>query len=61
VAADPAHTRLLLGRLSGRGITPLDGDRPGAAELAEADAVIVVPAGEEPIPAHGDANYWLLD
>ena len=34
---------------------------PGAAELAGANAVIVVPPADVPIPAHGDVNCWLLD
>jgi len=61
VAADPVRTRLLLARRSTRGVTPLSGDAPGAAELASADAVIVVPPASVPIPAHGDVTCWLLD
>lgn len=61
VVADPVRTRLLLGRHSSRGVTPLTGDAPGAAELAGANAVIVVPPAAVPIPAHGDVTCWLLD
>ena len=61
VAADPVRTRLLLARSSSRGVTPLPGEAPGAAELADANAVIVVPPASVPIPAHGDATCWLLD
>lgn len=61
VAADPVRTRLLLARNSTRGVTPLTGDAPGAAELADANAVIVVPPAGVPIPAHGDVTCWLLD
>ena len=61
VAADPVRTRLLLAQHSTRGITPLAVDEPGAAELAEANAVIVVPPAGVPIPAHGDVTCWLLD
>ena len=59
IAADPQHTRLLLARHTSRGITPLPVPSPGAAELADANAVIIVPAGD-PIPAHGDVSCWLL-
>jgi len=58
---DPAHTRLLLAELTDRGVTPLDAEEVGAAELARANAVIVLPPGGEPIPAHGDVACWLLD
>ena len=61
VAVDPLRTRLLLARHSARGVTPLGGDDPGAAELAGANAVIVVPPSDLPISAHGDVNCWLLD
>ena len=58
---DPLRTRLLLGEFTERGVTPLAAGEPGAAELAWANAVIVVPAGAEPVPAHGDVTCWLLD
>jgi len=61
LAADPVRTRLVLAQHSARGVTPLTGDDPGAAELADANAVIVVPPADVPIPAHGDVNCWLLD
>jgi molybdopterin molybdotransferase len=61
LGVDPVRTRLLLARHSTRGVTPLTGDAPGAAELAEANAVIVVPPAAVPIPAHGDVKCWLLD
>jgi molybdopterin molybdotransferase len=61
VAADPVRTRLLLAQHSTRGATPLTADVPGAAELADANAVIVVPPASVPIPAHGDVTCWLLD
>ena len=61
VAADPVRTRLLLAQHSSRGVTPLNGALPGAAELAGANAVIVVPPSDVPIPAHGDVICWLLD
>lgn len=61
VAADPVRTRLLLAQHTNRGVTPLTGASPGAAELAGANAVIVVPPADVPIPAHGDVTCWLLD
>jgi hypothetical protein len=61
VAADPVRTRLLLALHSSRGVTPLSAAAPGAAELAGANAVIVVPPADVPIPAHGDVTCWLLD
>lgn len=61
VAADPVRTRLLLGHHTTRGVSPQPMARPGAAELADANAVIVVPPADEPIPAHGDVTCWLLD
>lgn len=61
VASGPVSTRLLLAHLTSRGVSPLPVEEPGAAELAEANAVIVVPPGGEPIPAHGDVTCWLLD
>jgi molybdopterin molybdotransferase len=61
VASDPVGTRLLLAHLTSRGVSPIPVEEPGAAELADANAVIVVPAGGEPIPAHGDVTCWLLD
>ncbi len=61
VAADPARTRLLLGHHTSRGVSPQRSDQPGAAELADANAVIVLPPSATPIPAHGDVNCWLLD
>ena len=61
VAVDAVRTRLLLGHHTVRGVSPVPGDEPGAAELAAANAVIVVPPGGEPIPAHGDVTCWLLD
>ncbi|HSK34320.1 MAG TPA: gephyrin-like molybdotransferase Glp [Propionicimonas sp.] len=61
VAADAVRTRLLLAHYSTRGVTPLAGDDAGAAELADANAVIVVPPAGVPIPAHGDVTCWLLD
>jgi molybdopterin molybdotransferase len=61
VAADPVRTRLLLAQHSTRGVTPLAVDEPGAAELADANAVIVVPPAGVPIPAHGDVTCWILD
>jgi molybdopterin molybdotransferase len=61
VAVDPVRTRLLLAQHSTRGVTPLTGDELGAAELAGATAVIVVPPADVPIPAHGDVTCWWLD
>ncbi|MGV8910119.1 MAG: gephyrin-like molybdotransferase Glp [Propionicimonas sp.] len=61
VAADPGRTTLLLAHHTTRGVSPLPGDQPGAAELADANAIIVVAPSLIPIPAHGDANCWLLD
>jgi molybdopterin molybdotransferase len=61
LAADPVLPRLLLAQLSERGVTPLSSAETGAAELAAANAVILLPASTTPIPAHGDANCWLLD
>lgn len=61
VAADPVRTTLLLAHHTTRGVSPLQGDQPGAAELADANAIIVVAPAGIPIPAHGDANCWLLD
>jgi molybdopterin molybdotransferase len=58
---DPSGTRLLLARLTDRGVSPLGIDDPGAAGLAAANAVIVLPPGAEPVPAHGDVTCWLLD
>jgi hypothetical protein len=52
---------LLLAQHSTRGVTPLTADVPGAAELADANAVVVVPPANVPIPAHGDVTCWLLD
>lgn len=60
LAADPVRTRLLLGHHTSRGVSPLPGSQPGAAELADANVVIVVPPAAGPIPAHGDVNCWLL-
>lgn len=61
VAADPERTRLLLAHLTQRGVSPLPTDDPGAAELADANAVIVIPPDTDPIPAHGDVTCWPLD
>lgn len=61
VAADPRRTRLLLGHHTSRGVSPQPSDQPGASELADANAVIVLPPSATPIPAHGDVNCWLLD
>ncbi|MCA0294670.1 MAG: hypothetical protein LCH96_04995 [Actinobacteria bacterium] len=57
---DPA-SRVLLAELSERGVTPLAGEEPGAAELARANALLLLPADGEPVPAHGDVTCWLLD
>jgi len=61
VPADPVRTRLLLAKHSNRGVTPLAALEPGAAELADANAVVVIPPADVPIPAHGDVTCWLLD
>lgn len=61
VEADPTSTRLVLAHHNSRGVSPLPSSDPGAAELAAANAVIVIPATAEPIPAHGDVTCWLLD
>jgi len=61
VAADPVRTTLLLAHHTSRGVSPLQCDQPGAAELADANAIIVVAPAGVPIPAQGDANCWLLD
>jgi molybdopterin molybdotransferase len=58
---DPVRTRLLLGALSDRGVVPVPVADPGAAELAAANAVIVLPPGVAPVPAHGDVTCWPLD
>ncbi|MFZ0529683.1 MAG: hypothetical protein WAL91_03995, partial [Propionicimonas sp.] len=60
IAADPERTRLLLARRTSRGVTPLSVRAAGAAELADADAVIILPAGTA-VLAHGDVSCWLLD
>lgn len=61
IPVDAVRTRLLPGHHTARGVSPVPGEDPGAAELAAANAVIVVPPGAEPIPAHGDVTCWLLD
>lgn len=61
VEADPTRTRLVLAYHNSRGVSPLPSSDPGAAELAAANAVIVIPPAAEPIPAHGDVTCWLLD
>ncbi|MGC3994314.1 MAG: hypothetical protein QM779_09445 [Propionicimonas sp.] len=58
---DPERTRLVLGLHTSRGVVPLPAREPGTVELAQANAVIVVPAGTETIAAHGDVTCWLLD
>ena len=59
IEADADRTRLLLARHTSRGVTPIPVAVPGAAELADANAVVVVPAGDD-IAAHGDVSLWLL-
>jgi len=59
IEADADRTRLLLARHTSRGVTPIPVAVPGAAELADANAVVVVPAGDN-IAAHGDVSLWLL-
>ena len=59
--AEPDRTRLALGHhLQGR-VVPVRGDLPGAAELAQANALIVIPPGADPVAAHSDVTCWLLD
>ena len=60
--ADPDRTEFRLAELSHRGVTPLPvADDLGAAELARAKAIVVIPAGAGGIPAHADVICWLLD
>lgn len=61
IEADPQRTRLMLGRLTARGVAPVTSAEPGTAELAQANAVVVVPAGSGTIPAHADVTCWPLD
>lgn len=62
VESDPHQTRFLLASVAPRGVTPeLSVEDPGAVELTRANALVVVPAGGEPIAAHADATCWLLD
>ncbi len=61
IEADPQRTRLVLGRHSVRGVAPLPSADPGAGELAQANAVVVVPPGVGAIAAHADVTCWLLD
>lgn len=58
--AAPDGPRLLLARHNDRGVTPLPSADPGAAELAAANAVVMLPAGAQ-VPAHGDVTCWFLD
>ncbi len=58
---EASTTRFLLAELTDRGVTPLAMHEVGAAELARASAVIVLPAGSEPVAAHGDVTCWPLD
>lgn len=61
IDADPARTRLVLAHLSEGRITPLRRDDPGAAELAQANAVAVVPPSAESVGTHRSVTCWLLD
>nr|WP_300149856.1 gephyrin-like molybdotransferase Glp [Propionicimonas sp.] len=58
VDRDPERTRLVLARRTERGLTPLAAAEPGTADLAAADAVLVVPPGREPLD--GDVACWPL-
>jgi molybdopterin molybdotransferase len=55
---DGERTRLVLARRSEHGLRPLAVTEPGAADLAAADAVLVVPPGTEPLD--GDVATWPL-
>lgn len=61
IAADPAHARLVLARRLDQGYLPLPEAHPGAAELALAEAVLVVPPGIGPVPAGAVVPCWSLD
>ncbi len=58
VDRDPERTRLVLARRTDLGLTPLAAHEPGTADLAAADAVLVVPPGREPLT--GDVTCWPL-
>ncbi len=59
--AEPGRTRLVLGHRSPGRVVPVRGDLPGAAELAQANALVVIPAGTDPVAANTDVACWLLD
>lgn len=59
--AEPGRTRLALGHHTQGRVVPVRGDLPGAAELAQANALVVVPPGTDPVAANSDVTCWLLD
>ncbi len=59
--AEPGRTRLVLGHRSPGRVVPVRGDLPGAAELAQANALVVIPPGTDPVAANTDVACWLLD
>ena len=59
--AEPSRTRLVLGHYAPGRVVPVPGSRPGAAELAQANALVVIPPGTDPVAAHSDVTCWLLD
>jgi len=61
VATDPVLTRLVLARREGDEARPLDALGAGTVELAAANAVLVVPPGAGPLPAHVAVSCRSLD
>lgn len=59
--AEPDRTRLALGYLKQGRVVPVRGGLQGAAELAEANALIVIPPGTDPVAANSDVTCWSLD
>lgn len=59
--ADAERTRLVLGHHMPGRVVPVRGDLPGAAELAQANALVVIPPGTDPVAANTDVTCWLLD
>lgn len=60
VAADPVRPQLMLARHSEGLLSPLAMTDDGAAELARATAVMLIPAGRDPLPATAPVQYWTL-
>ncbi len=59
--ADPERSRLLLARRTADGFVPIPDRQPGAAGLARADVVLVVPPGDRPVSAGSTVPAWSLD